>query len=581
MRSTIARRISQGFFLALFLWFCIVSSVGMALWQLRGWPVDWFLQLDPLVALGTALTTWSLPGELWWALVTITLTLVLGRVFCGWICPMGTLQQIVGWWGNRRKPVAEMVALNRYRPAQGIKYIVLAVLLGGAALGLLQTGLLDPIPLAQRSVSLVVLGVVDGPLAWLAVAPRHYEESVLLGAVFLGLVLMCLRIPRFFCRFLCPTGALLGLLSRFSVWRIGKNTNPCHDCHLCDRYCEGACTPAGAIRTGECVMCMNCLDGCAVHATMTYATEPSAGGVDDVPDVTRRALLTAAGAGLVTVPLLRLTGRGSANWNPGLIRPPGSLEEAEFLGRCLKCGQCMRVCPTNVIQPAGLQFGASALWTPALNNRAGTSGCQLNCVACGRACPTGAIRALTLNEKQGRGAFKAAGPVRIGTAFLDRGRCLPWAMDRPCIVCEENCPVTPKAIHLEEEFRTVRGGSLTVAGVTAGTLRVVGASLVPDRYATGDFFCVLAGSGARRRITGNTESELVLDPSARWTARPAAGAAAAIQVRLQKPRVDSEACIGCGVCEHECVVNGLRAIMVSAENESRSDEHALAVRTKA
>jgi ferredoxin len=328
-------------------------------------------------------------------------------------------------------------------------------------------------------------------------------------------------------------------------------------------------------------MCMNCLDGCAVHRTMGYGTAAPQGGTDAVPDVSRRALLTAAGAGLVTVPLLKLTGRGGATWNPGLIRPPGSRGEAEFLGRCIKCGQCMRVCPTNVIQPAGLEFGPPALWTPALNNRAGTSGCQLNCVACGRACPTGAIRPIALNEKQGRGAFKALGSVRIGTAFVDHGRCLPWGMDRPCIVCEENCPVTPKAIHLEEEFRTVRGGAFTVAGVTARALRVAGTALVPERFATGDYFCTLTGSGARRRIAGNTASELAFDSSTPWTARPAAGAAAAIQVRLLKPRVDSEACIGCGVCEHECVVNGLRAIRVTAENESRSDEHALAVRTKA
>ncbi|MEK7765632.1 MAG: 4Fe-4S dicluster domain-containing protein, partial [bacterium] len=370
------------------------------------------------------------------------------------------------------------------------------------------------------------------------------------------------------------------LLSRFSLWRIGKTRHPCIDCHLCDQHCEGACTPSGEIRTGECLMCMNCLDGCAVHHTMRYDLAPPAAGVVEAPDASRRAFLTSVLAGLATVPLVRLTGRWGANWNPELIRPPGALDEREFLERCIKCGQCMRVCPTNVLQPLGLRAGPEALWTPHLNNRAGTSGCQLNCVACGHECPTEAIRPLTLNEKLGRGAYKAQGPVRIGTAFVDRGRCLPWAMDRPCIVCEENCPVTPKAIHLEEEYRTVEGGGVRVAGAGAHALRVAGAALPADRYGTGDYFC-LPASGARRRITGNTETELALDSATRWTSRPAAGSGAAIQVRLQKPRVELDACIGCGLCEHECVVNGLRAIRVSAENETRSDAHALAVRTKA
>lgn len=580
MRAVIARRISQGFFLALFVWFCVVASVGVAFWQLRGWPVNWFLQLDPLVAAGTALSTWTLPPGLWWGLLTITVTLVLGRVFCGWVCPFGTMQQIVGWVGKRGKRAAEKIALNRYRKAQGVKYAILAVVLAGAAGGLLQTGLLDPIPLAQRSVSLAVLAVADLPVGALSVEPRLYEGGALIGAVFLLFLLLSLKVPRFFCRFICPLGALLGILSRFSLWRIGKSRHPCTDCHLCDQDCEGACEPAGEIRTGECFVCMNCFDGCQVHDLMRYDTARPAAGSAEAPDLGRRAFLTSVFAGLVTVPLAKLTGRAGANWTPGLIRPPGALDEAAFLERCVKCGQCMRACPTNVLQPIDFRAGPEALWTPVLNNRIGTSGCQLNCVACGNVCPTGAIAPLTLDEKLGKGEFAGAGPVRIGTAFVDHGRCLPWAMDRPCIVCEENCPVTPKAIHLEEEYRTIREGEFRAAGVRGTSVRLAGAKLPPDRFGTGDYF--LAGidakssGGRRRRIAGNTSGAVALDPAAgSW--RPAAGSRVALQVRLQKPKVDTEKCIGCGICEHECVVNGLRAIRITAENESRSDEHSLTV----
>ena len=104
MKIRTTRRISQVFFILLFLWFCAVTTLGDAWWQLRGWPVNWFLELDPLVGLTTLLTTGTLYAGLLWGVATIALTVLLGRFFCGWICPFGTLHQAVGWLGRRRKP---------------------------------------------------------------------------------------------------------------------------------------------------------------------------------------------------------------------------------------------------------------------------------------------------------------------------------------------------------------------------------------------------------------------------------------------------------------------------------------------
>jgi len=241
----------------------------------------------------------------------------------------------------------------------------------------------------------------------------------------------------------------------------------------------------------------------------------------------------------------------------------------------------MRACPTNVLQPAQFEFGWEALWTPVLNNRIGTSGCQLNCIACGHACPTAAIRPLSLDERHGKGGFAAAGPVRIGLAFVDQGRCLPWAMERPCIVCEENCPVTPKAIHASVIFQTVRDGAFTVAGADGARLRLAGgAALEPDRFATGDYFCRVEGDDALRVITGNGPDTLSVDAAKPWAEPPADGARVEIQVRLQRPVVDPRLCIGCGVCEHECPVSGLRAIRVTADNETRSAKRSVLLQTR-
>ncbi len=643
MKITTARRISQIFFFLLFLWFCIVSTLGERWWQLRGWPVNWLIQLDPLVGLGTLLASGTLYAGLLWGLLSVVLTIVLGRFFCGWLCPFGALHQVVGWMANLGRRASWRIAANRYRRGQAVKYTLLVFLLGAAAgelisrllgipirsfylaaaigvallllgagalrlrtlsggrwvtgiaavaigwviLGLftdgsrllaasLQTGLLDPIPLFYRSVNLALLPLVDGRLISVSAASRLYPGTFAMAAIFWAAVLLNLVIPRFYCRFVCPLGALFGVLGTNALWRVGQRAEGCTACGDCDRYCEGGCEPSSVIRTPECVLCMNCLTDCR-HDVMGYHLYASAAGEVAVPDISKRELVAALAAGLTAVPLARLSGMGGDAWNPAVIRPPGSLPEEAFLQRCIKCGQCMRVCPTNVIHPAAFQAGIEGIWTPMLNFRMGTSGCQHGCIACGNLCPTAAIRPISIDERLGKGDFEHNGPIRIGMAFVDRGRCLPWAMDRPCIVCQENCPVSPKAIFTRIEFRTVRmDGDLRLRGMTANRLTFDGPALPSDRFATGDFFISLdSGPGIPPvRIVDIGPGGITLENNP-FTAHAAEGDRITLLVRLQLPYVDPARCIGCGVCEHECPVKGRRAIRVTAENETRERRHRL------
>lgn len=638
-----ARRISQIFFFMLFLWFCIVTTLGEQWWQLRGWPVNWLIQLDPLVGLGTLLATGTLYAGLLWGLLTVVSTLLLGRFFCGWLCPFGALHQAVGWLANRGRRTSAQIAVNRYRPAQRIKYALLVFLLGAAAgeligyllrisvtstivatgialvlllcgaaalwtnqpswrrwidgillvtigwvvLGIfsdgsrllaasLQTGLLDPIPLFYRSVNLTLLPLLDGQSVALSPAGRLYTGSVAIGMIFWTAVFLNLIIPRFYCRFICPLGALFGVLGRNALWRIGQKGDGCTTCRFCDRYCEGGCEPSGLIRTPECVLCLNCMTSCR-HDVMGYRHYPSAAGEIAVPDLSKREFTVAMAAGIAAIPLARLTGDVGENWNPAVIRPPGALPEAEFLKRCIKCGQCMRVCPTNVIHPAGLQAGIEGIWTPMLNFRIGTSGCQKGCIGCGNLCPTAAIRPISLDERLGKGDFASQGPICIGTAFVDRGRCLTWAMDRPCIVCQENCPVSPKAIFTRKEYRPVRlDGELRLQGMQGTRLVFAGPTLPAERFATGDYFIAIDGHRGTQpaRITAIGPSGITLADNP-WMATAVPGDKISLLVRLQLPFVDPAHCIGCGVCEHECPVKGLRAIRVTAENETRERRHRL------
>ena len=300
--------------------------------------------------------------------------------------------------------------------------------------------------------------------------------------------------------------------------------------------------------------------------------KPSAAGEVALPDLSRRGLIV-AGSGLLLASMWGVGALAGTNRNAGLIRPPGALDEERFLARCIRCGQCMRICPANIIQPALLEAGVQGLWTPAINYRISRSGCLPNCIACGQICPTAAIRPLSLEEKQGAGEFAAQGPIRMGTAFVDRGRCLPWAMDRPCLVCHELCPVSPKAIFVRTVFETIRDGQALPAKVQGPGVVLEAAIPTLVNLASGDYY-LRPSRGARRPRCGASpalaghRSDPGASPGRRGLPRPEPKVD--IVVRLQRPFMDPARCIGCGMCEHECPVSGQRAIRVYSENESRS-----------
>jgi len=491
------------------------------------YPTSLYLQADPLLGVATSLATGSLYDGLIWGLAALLLTLLLGRAFCGWLCPFGAVQHAVEWLGRGWRRATKVIAGNRYAPGQRLKYYLLAALLVISVSGSMLVGLFDPISLLTRSLSLSILPALDeaaragirslqqtelGPLQTLAAAgelirphllparPTHAHDAWVFGLVFLGLVGVVLWFPRFWCRRLCPLGALLGVCSRPALLGLAKDESRCTSCNRCLVACQGACDPQGGApwHAAECHLCFNCEAACP-EAALAFTFLPSRATTRLDADLTRRALVGSLAAGAVTLPLLRssagFAGPGGVAADPSLIRPPGALPEGDFLARCVKCGECMKVCPTHALHPTLLQAGLEGIWTPRLVPRIGY--CEPTCTLCGEVCPTGAIRHLTEAEKTGHDGQP---PVRLGTAFYDLGRCLPWAMHTPCIVCEEWCPTTPKAIWLEEVTVDDRDGK---------------------------------------------------------------------PIRLQRPHVDPRRCTGCGACEFACPIKDQAAIRVTSAGEVR------------
>lgn len=508
-----ARRITQGLFLLLFL-FLFLQTEPKGADQL-GYPVRLFLDVDPLLALATLLSGRALIAGFALSLVLVVITALLGRVFCGWACPLGTLHNAVGALRRWKGP-------QRLRGWFRVKYLLLVFLLAGSAVGLQLTGLLDPLSLLVRHLSLgaypafnrAVNGLMDtvygadlpalsraadlpfGLLkrTLLAFQQPHFAQGALLTGLLAALLLLNLSERRFWCRYLCPLGALLGWIGRWALLK-REVAEGCNACGACDRACQGGLTASKAEDWSptECLYCMACDDACPKQAVgFGFSRAPASGGVD----LGRRGLLLSGGAGLAAVAVSRATPAfDPIRANPLLIRPPGARPEPDFLARCVKCGECMKVCTTNGLQPTLLEAGLEGIWSPILVPATGY--CEFRCTLCGQVCPTGAIQPLTPAEKA---------QWRIGTAMFDRGRCLPHAHATPCIVCEEVCPTPTKAIWFEE--------------VT-----------VKDR----------AGQ----------------------------------DVRLKQPHVDLKLCIGCGICETKCPVSDRPAVYVTSIGETRSTRNQL------
>ena len=507
------RRITQGLFLLLFL-FLFIQTESKGNDEL-GYPVRLFLDFDPLISISTMLAAHALPVAFLLSLITVVATVLFGRVFCGWVCPLGTLNNMVGSL-RKRKPESMPVKWYRW------KYFILVFLLVSSVFTLQFVGVMDPLSLLIRSFSVSVYPLFNyavrayfdvvyavNPLGIalltepvydvlkstvLSFGQSFYVQGVFIGLLFLVILGLSLLEKRFWCKHLCPLGALLGVLSRRAVLSRSVSEG-CTSCGACASVCQGNAQPDSKEhwRISECLMCWNCDDICPENAVRFGFGKPRPASPLDLG---RRRVIAAAVAGVVAVPLLRVTPLAQANSkNPALIRPPGSLEEKEFLKRCVKCGECMKVCITNGLQPTFLEAGLEGIWSPVLVPRIGY--CEYRCTLCGQVCPTGAIKRLTLEEKA---------KVKIGLAMIDKGRCLPWAHSRPCIVCEEVCPTPKKAIWFEDVK-------------------------VKDRE-------------------GRT-------------------------VAVMQPHVDLELCIGCGICETKCPVLGRPAIYVMSLGESRSRENQL------
>ncbi len=505
-----ARKASQTLCLTGFLWLFLQT-------EYRGvdelpYPVSLLFRIDPLAALADFFAPGSFHWQLLWpSLLVLCLTVIFGRFFCGWVCPLGATLDGCGLLVGRGH--------RAFAPAwRRVKYLLLIGFSAAALTGVQLLGLFDPLAIFLRSLTLAFYPVYN--LGLNEVFDWFYEHPVplispvvnqayplfrdnlmafhqpifslgLFTLVVFLLILLLERVEhRFWCKNLCPLGALFGLCSRHALLQRTPD-HLCADCQVCRAGCRSGAVRAEGHHRSECLLCMDCTGYCPEDRVSFNFKSLSRSGPG--VDLQRRGIITSVAAGLLVGPVVKI-GPESYRQNPYLIRPPGAVPETEFLQRCVRCGECMKVCIGRAVQPALLEAGPVGLWTPLVVPRIGY--CEYNCTLCGQVCPTGAIRRLDLPQKK---------QVVIGIAVFDKDRCLPFAKGIECLVCEEHCPTGDKAIVFEEKGLLVDG-----------ELR-----------------------------------------------------------RLKLPKVVDRLCIGCGICETKCPVEGVSAIRVINEGESRRERSGL------
>lgn len=426
----------------------------------------------------------------------LVITALFGRVYCSTICPLGIFQDVVSWISRKIKGKKRPYRYDKPKNLLRYSLLVLTIifLLFGSVFLL---NLLDPYSNFGRFATYFirpVAGWINNLLAGtfssfgnytffrVSIPPLQWQVMVFPAAMLVLVVWLSYKYGRLYCNTVCPVGTLLGVLSKYSVFRIAIENSGCTNCARCERICKSSCIDfkTNEIDFSRCVGCMNCLDICPENAIKYYfrgrpvparVTDSPAAVDARQPDSSKRSFLVVMAASLFGVNKLvsaaeqqmrsntRRRNRktnGNTSSRPSTIpenrqypvSPPGSLSIEKFNRSCTACGLCVTKCPGYVLQPSFLEYGLAGFMQPRMDYLSGF--CNYDCTTCGNVCPTGAIQPLTMEKKH---------LAQIGVAVFIMENCIVFVDHTDCGACSEHCPT--KAVDMVPFT-----GSLTIPEVT-------------------------------------------------------------------------------------------------------------------
>ena len=380
----------------------------------------------------------------------VVLTLLMGRIYCSVICPLGIFQDIISWISGKTKK-------NRFRyskPLNWLRYgmLILFAVAFIAGIGSL-VALLAPYSAYGRMVSNLLSPIYlwgNNLLAYFAEQADSYTfystevwikgGATLIVAIITLVILMVLawKNGRTYCNTICPVGTVLGFLSRFSILKPVIDTDKCNGCGLCARNCKASCIDSKnhAIDYSRCVVCLDCIDKCKQGAIKYVPRKKCTTCATEKVDNGRRAFMTAtaiaATASVVKAQEKKLDG-GLATiidkekpLRKTPIVPPGALSAKNFAKHCTACQLCVQACPNQVLRPS---TGLINMMQPEVSYERGY--CRPECTKCSEVCPAGAIRPIDKAEKSS---------IQVGHAVWVEKNCVVNTDQVSCGNCARHCP---------------------------------------------------------------------------------------------------------------------------------------------
>ena len=443
-----SRKLVQVGFLVLFLYPLVPVIYRRITYSPAPTFSSWLFPWDPLLLLGQAAHQEWLLLVIGAPLFLLSLSILIGRSFCGWVCPMGSVLDLVhALTGGRRFRRRKLLAGGGggTHRNEWLRYYLLAAILVGGLLSSQLLGLFDPLVIFQRTATTLM----NDLFATQEIGLRIYFSIISL--VFIGMVALEFWQPRFWCRNLCPLGAIIALASRWSLLN-RRVTSECTNCGECLRMCPMRAIPREVHNTdySDCTFCLECEGACPKEGiSFGFGTLVKKSWQKDEPGpdadpikrrqgkymptatingqnrLTRRVFIDGAIAGVAGAAIVPLVGLSS---HSEVIRPPGALPEKEFVRTCIVCQECVRVCPTGGLRPTFLESGLAGIGTPQLVSRQGACSIKPSCPdLCAKVCPTGALRPIRPEQ------------LKVGLARVDHSLCLAWDQGTRCLVCVEAC----------------------------------------------------------------------------------------------------------------------------------------------
>lgn len=383
-------------------------------------------------------------------IAVILLTLIFGRVYCAMLCPLGVLMDFSAWLAKRTGKKRKL-PYHRGHPWLRVTAVAVCVigLIAGTAVPL---ALLDPYSVFGKITSSTlrpVIGVANHLLAstsWIQpvkVSPVAWITAGVAIGLFLMVVLAAVFRGRLWCNTVCPVGAVLGLISKHSLFRLQIADSACIACSMCERVCPAQCIDFRNHRIdhSRCVMCLDCVTSCkrsGIHLKAGRKSHNSPVVVADekkpLPNLKRRDILT----GIALLPTAALAGqreKHASQLNRSAVLPPGAGSLAHFQNLCTACQLCVTNCPDQVLRPSITQHGLAGFLQPYQDFD--VSFCSYNCSNCSQICPTGAIQPITVEQRR---------LVRTGIAHFNRDLCVVKTNGTSCGACNEHCPT--QAVHM-------------------------------------------------------------------------------------------------------------------------------------